>query len=123
VRHAPLSPVRLTDRHVRGINPALIELGRTRSPRYDALTADLAARSRAGSGGVCDPAPGGSAAVRQFENRASALGTAACDGLCAAWMALGGEDSVVISTPRAYPDWLGAGAWDSSTMSCHQLPS
>jgi hypothetical protein len=47
LRHTPLSPViaRLTDRYLRGINPALIELGRTRSPRYDALTADLAARS------------------------------------------------------------------------------
>jgi predicted patatin/cPLA2 family phospholipase len=106
--HAPLSPViaRLTDRYLRGINPALAELGRTRSPRYDALTADLAARSddpeRAPGVCVIRP-PAGSAVVGQLENRASALRTAACDGLRAAWMALDGEDPEVISTLRAYP--------------------
>ena len=47
VAHAGLSrPVAwLTDRYLRGINPALVELRSTRSPRYDALTASLAERA------------------------------------------------------------------------------
>ena len=47
VAHTPLSPLvaRLTDRYLRPINPALVELRVTRSPRYDALTAELAAQA------------------------------------------------------------------------------
>ena len=113
VRHTPLSPViaRLTDRYLRATNPALVELRRARSARYDSLTADLAARSADPSQ---DPVvcvirpPVGSAVVGQLENRASALGLAACDGLRAAWMALDGEDPEVISTLQAYP--LGSAA-------------
>ena len=47
VAHAGLSrPVAwLTDRYLRSLNPALVELRATRSPRYDALTASLAERA------------------------------------------------------------------------------
>ncbi len=60
LRHAPLSPViaRLTDRYLRGINPALVELGRTRSPRVRRAhrrPRSAVGRSRAGPGGVRDP--------------------------------------------------------------------
>src|SRR5205085_6132443 len=44
IAHAPLSSLiaRLTDNYLRSINPDLVELRRTRSSRYDALTAELA---------------------------------------------------------------------------------
>ena len=108
VAHAGLSrPVAwLTDRYLRGINPALVELRSTRSPRYDALTASLAERA---SDPDCSPAicvirPGaGSLMVSQLESRALALQTAASHGLRSAWMALAGEDPEVIGTLRAYP--------------------
>ena len=47
VAHAPLSSLvaRLTDNYLHKINPALVELRQTRSPRYDALTAELALRA------------------------------------------------------------------------------
>ena len=47
ITHAPLKPLvaRLTDRYLHAINPALVELRQTRSPRYDALTAELAAQA------------------------------------------------------------------------------
>jgi predicted patatin/cPLA2 family phospholipase len=108
VLHAPMSSVvaRLTDRYLLAINPALVELRRTRSPRYDALTAKLA-------GQAADPdqtpavcvirPPAGSAVVGHLDNRELALQTAASEGLRAAWMALAGEDPELISTLRAYP--------------------
>ena len=108
VAHTPLSPVvaRLTDRYLRAINPALIELRMTRSPRYDALTAELSAQA-------ADPGhtpatcvirpPSGCVVVGQLENRASVLQSAAAEGLRAAWMALEGEDPELIGTLRAYP--------------------
>jgi len=106
--HAGLSPVvaRLTDRYLRGLNPALVELRVTRSPRYDALTAELAARAadteRAPAVCVIRPAAG-ALMVSQLESRVSALRTAAGHGLRSAWMALAGEDPEVIGTLRAYP--------------------
>jgi predicted patatin/cPLA2 family phospholipase len=108
VHHAPMSSMiaRLTDRYLRAINPALVELRRTRSTRYDALTAKLAAQSvdpnQAPAVCVIRP-PAGSIVVGHLENRASVLQTAACQGLRAAWMALAGEDPELIATLRAYP--------------------
>ena len=108
VPHAPLSSViaRLTDRYLRALNPALVELRRTRSARYDALTAKLAAQSADPhqSPAVCAiRPPAGSVVVGHLENRASVLRAGASDGLRAAWMALTGEDPELISTLRAYP--------------------
>ena len=108
VAHAPLKPLvaRLTDRYLRPINPALVELRRTRSPRYDALTAELAAQAadpeRTPATCVIRP-PAGCTVVGQLEYRSSVLQAAASDGLRAAWMALAGEDPEVIGTLRAYP--------------------
>src|SRR5947209_13774401 len=108
VGHTPLSPVvaRRTDRYWRAINAALVELRKSRSPRYDALTAELAAQ--AGSPdhrpALCVIRPAaGSTVIGQLEHRASVLQRAACDGLRAAWMALEGEDPELIGTLRAYP--------------------
>ena len=108
VAHKPLSPLiaKLTDRYLRPINPELIHLRETRSERYDALTAELAAQA-----GDPDHAPAicvirpaaGAAVVSQMENRQLALQTAAADGMRAAWMALAGEDPELIGTLRAYP--------------------
>jgi predicted patatin/cPLA2 family phospholipase len=108
IAHTPLSPLvaRLTDRYLRAINPTLIELRLTRSPRYDALTAELAAQAadpeHAPATCVIRP-PSGCVVVGQLENRASVLQTAAAEGLRAAWMALEGEDPELIGTLRAYP--------------------
>ena len=113
IAHTPLSPLvaRLTDRYLRAINPALIELRLTRSPRYDALTAELAAQAsdpeHAPATCVIRP-PTGCVVVSQLENRASVLQTAAAEGLRSAWMALEGEDPELIGTLRAYPR-AGAG--------------
>ncbi len=106
--HAGLSPVvaRLTDRYLHALNPALVELRVTRSPRYDALTAKLAARAcDAGCApAVCVIRPGaGSLMVSQLESRVSALRTAGSHGMRSAWMALAGEDPELIGTLRAYP--------------------
>jgi predicted patatin/cPLA2 family phospholipase len=108
VTHTPLSPVvaRLTDRYLRAINPTLIELRRTRSPRYDALTAELAhqAADPKHTPAVCVIRPAaGSTVIGQLEHRAMTLQAAAADGLRAAWMALEGEDPELIGTLRAYP--------------------
>ncbi len=106
--HTPLSPLvaRLTDRYLRAINPALIELRRTRSLRYDALTAELTAQAadpqHAPATCVIHP-PAGGVVVGQLENRASVLQTAASEGMRAAWMALEGEDPELIGTLTAYP--------------------
>ncbi|HUJ33594.1 MAG TPA: patatin-like phospholipase family protein [Solirubrobacteraceae bacterium] len=114
VAHAGLSPVvaRLTDRYLRALNPALVALRMTRSPRYDALTAELAARGAdpACAPAVCviRPAPG-AAMISQLESRVSALRTAAAHGFRSAWMALAGEDPELIGTLRAYPRSAGGG--------------
>ena len=108
VPHAGLSPVvaRLTDRYLRAINPALVELRNTRSPRYDALTARLTALA---ANPECAPAvcvirpASGSLVISQLESRVAALRTAAIDGMRSAWMALSGEDPELIGTLRAYP--------------------
>ncbi|MBV9607810.1 MAG: patatin-like phospholipase family protein [Solirubrobacterales bacterium] len=108
VAHTPLSPLvaRLTDRYLRTINPALVELRVTRSPRYDALTAELAAQAadpgHAPATCVIRP-PSDCVVVGQLEHRASVLQTAAAEGLRAAWMALEGEDPELIGTLTAYP--------------------
>jgi hypothetical protein len=108
VDHAPMSSLigRLTDRYLRTINPALVELRRTRSERYDALTAKLADQ-------MVDPGqvpavcvirpPAASTLVGQLEHRASVLRTGASEGMRTAWVALTGEDPEVIGVLRAYP--------------------
>ena len=106
--HSGLSPVvaRLTDRYLRAINPALVELRVTRSSRYDALTAELAARAAdpEHSPAVCVLRPAaGALMVSQLESRVSALRTAGGHGLRSAWIALAGEDPELIGTLRAYP--------------------
>lgn len=109
--HAGLSPVvaRLTDRYLRGVNPALVELRVTRSPRYDALTAKLTQQAcdPECAPAVCVVRPGaGSLMISQLESRVSALRTAGSHGLRSAWMALAGEDPELIGTLRAYPRGL-----------------
>ena len=106
--HAGLSPViaRLTDRYLRAINPALVDLRVTRSARYDALTAKLAVQAADPDHvpAVCVIRPAaGALMVSQLESRVSALRTAAGHGLRSAWMALAGEDPELIGTLRAYP--------------------
>jgi predicted patatin/cPLA2 family phospholipase len=108
VPHAPLSSLiaRLTDNYLNKINPSLVELRQTRSPRYDALTAELAAQS-------ADPThvpavcvirpPSGAVLAGQLEHRSAVLQRAGAEGLRAAWMAFTGEDPELIATLRAYP--------------------
>jgi predicted patatin/cPLA2 family phospholipase len=114
VAHTPLSPLvaRLTDRYLRAINPTLVGLRLTRSPRYDALTAELAGQAddpeHSPATCVIRP-PSGCVVIGQLEHRASVLQMAAAEGLRAAWMALEGEDPELIGTLRAYPR-AGAGA-------------
>jgi hypothetical protein len=108
VAHSPLSPLvaRLTDRYLYKINPALVQLRQTRSPRYDALTAELTrqAADPDHTPAVCVIRPArDSTVISQLEHRALMLQRAACDGLRAAWMALEGEDPELIGTLRAYP--------------------
>jgi predicted patatin/cPLA2 family phospholipase len=108
VLHAPMSSLvaRLTDRYLLAINPALVELRRTRSPRYDALTAKLArqAADPDQTPAVCViRPPAGATVVGHLDNRESVLQTAASEGLRAVWMALAGEDPELISILRAYP--------------------
>ena len=115
VGHTPLSPVvaRLTDRYLRAINPALVDLRQTRSGRYDVLTAELAAQAAepARTPAVCVIRPAaGSTVIGQLEHRAAALQRAASDGLRSAWMALEGEDPELIGTLRAYPPRLAPDA-------------
>jgi predicted patatin/cPLA2 family phospholipase len=115
VAHAPLSSVvaRLTDRYLRAINPALIELRQTRSERYDRLAETLAGQmanpDHTPSVCVVRP-PAGSVVVGQLENRASVLRSGACLGFRAAWMALTGEDPELLATLRAYPAGSGSAA-------------
>ncbi|HLH67409.1 MAG TPA: patatin-like phospholipase family protein [Solirubrobacteraceae bacterium] len=108
VRHRPLSgPVaRLTDRYLRSFNPQLVALRRTRSERYDALAAQLSARSADPSAApavcVIRP-PAGSRSIGQMENRLAALQAAGAVGMRAAWTAFTGSDPELIGAPRAYP--------------------
>jgi predicted patatin/cPLA2 family phospholipase len=113
VHHTPLSSVvgRLTDRYLEAINPDLVELRRTRSERYDALTAKLAAQmtepDRSPAVCVIRP-PAGSVLVGQLEHRTRVLQTGATEGMRAAWMALTGEDPELLGVLRAYPRGPGA---------------
>jgi predicted patatin/cPLA2 family phospholipase len=108
IDHTPLSPAvgRLTDGYLRAINPALVELRRTRSQRYDRLTAELAARmddpGQVPAVCVLRP-PAGSTIVGQLERRTSVLRSGADDGIRTAWMAFTGQDPEVLRVPRAYP--------------------
>lgn len=107
ITHTPLSGgvANLTDRYLVKFNPALVELRRTRSARYDALIGELSRQA-------CDPhadprvgvirPPAGSPMIGQMENRASAMAAAAGHGFRAAWMALEGSDPEVVSVPRAF---------------------
>lgn len=108
VRHTPLHGIvaKLTDRYLHRLNPALVELVRTRSERYDRLSERLAALA---VDPVAKPAvcvirpPAGSLLISQTENRQHALAVAGSHGLRAAWMALAGEDPELLATPIAYP--------------------
>lgn len=105
--HTPLSSsvANLTDRYLVKFNPALVELRRTRSARYDALIGELSRQARDPDArprvGVIRP-PAGSPMIGQMENRASAMAAAAGHGFRAAWMALEGSDPEVVSVPRAF---------------------
>lgn len=107
ITHTPLSSAvaNLTDRYLVKFNPALVELRRTRSARYDALIGELARQSRDMNAsprvGVIRP-PAGSPMIGQLENRAAAMASAAGHGFRAAWMALEGSDPEVVSVPRAF---------------------
>ncbi len=108
VHHTPLSGLaaRLTDRYLLGINPALVELRRTRSQRYDELSTTLSALAAddSASPAVCViRPPAGALLIGQLEHRSAALQVAASHGLRAAWMALEGEDPEIVATLRAYP--------------------
>ncbi|MDE3133935.1 MAG: patatin-like phospholipase family protein [Acidobacteriota bacterium] len=107
ITHTPLSSslANLTDRYLVRFNPALVELRRTRSARYDALIGELARQSRDVDASprvsVIRP-PAGSPMIGQMENRTAAMASAAGNGFRAAWMALEGSDPEVVSVPRAF---------------------
>jgi predicted patatin/cPLA2 family phospholipase len=127
VAHQPLSPLiaKLTDRYLRPINPDLIHLRETRSERYDALTAELAARAAdpASQPAVCVIRPAaGASVISQMESRQLALQTAGADGMRAAWMALTGEDPELIATLRAYPRGGAASAGENANGSGRAIP-
>jgi predicted patatin/cPLA2 family phospholipase len=136
VEHSGLSgPVGLlTDRYLRTINPRLVELRRTRSARYDELSAWLGRRAAESAvaaegspgrrGGVATPdggdagepaicvvrPPAETTPISQLEHRNEALQVAGSEGLRAAWMAIEGEDPEVLDVLRAYPpSALGGG--------------
>jgi hypothetical protein len=115
VEHSGLSgPVGLlTDRYLRTINPGLVALRRTRSERYDKLSAWLGRRAaesaappagaEAGRPAICVIRPPADATgISQLEHRNVALQVAGSEGLRAAWMALEGEDPEVLDVLRAY---------------------
>lgn len=123
VDHSPLSsPVGLlTDRYLRRLNPDLVALRRTRSERYDELSAWLTARAAAAAGeadAAADPSaahvpapaicvirpPAGATLIGQLEHRNEILGLAGSEGLRAAWMAVEGADPEVLDVLRAYPN-------------------
>jgi predicted patatin/cPLA2 family phospholipase len=107
VNHKPLSGGvgNLTDRYLMNLNPALVELRRTRSARYDALVGQLAREARRPEAmpAVCViRPPAGAVTVGQMENRASRMAAAGGFGFRAAWMACEGNDPELVSAPRAY---------------------
>ena len=114
VEHSGLSgPVGLlTDRYLRTINPDLVALRRTRSERYDELSAWLgrraaesstAAAAAAGEPAICVIRPPAEVtAISQLEHRTEALQVAGSVGLRAAWMAVEGEDPEVLDVLRGY---------------------
>lgn len=105
--HAGLSSTvgNLTDRYLVKFNPALVELRRTRSARYDALVGELSRQSQDPDAkprvAVIRP-PMGSPVISQMENRAAAMSSAGGYGFRSAWMALDGADPEVVSVPRAF---------------------
>ncbi len=117
VEHSGLSgPVGLlTDRYLRTINPGLVHLRRTRSERYDKLSAWLARRAvesaspaapgaDAGRPAICViRPPAETTTISQLEYRNEALQVAGSEGLRAAWMAVEGEDPEVLDVLRGYP--------------------
>lgn len=74
---------RLIERHLRGLNPALVTLYRERIACYEVLVEDIAARSRDAAGGppyVLGVRPAaGTAVVSQLERRSAILAAAAID--------------------------------------------
>lgn len=100
----------LTDRYLERLNPRLVDLHRTRSQRYDALSASLAARSSDASArpSVCviQP-PAGGVLVSHLERRRQVLRAAAAEGLRTGWRALTGEGPEVVATLRAFPRAAG----------------
>jgi len=107
VAHKPLSNSigNLTDRYLMNLNPALVELRRTRSARYDALVGELAreAKKREATPAICViRPPAGSLNVGQMENRASRMAAAGGFGFRAAWMAFEGVDPELVNAPRAF---------------------
>jgi predicted patatin/cPLA2 family phospholipase len=132
VEHSGLSgPVGLlTDRYLRTINPGLVQLRRTRSERYDKLSAWLGRRAEEsasaatiGHGG--EPAicvirpPAGTTAISQLEYRNEALQVAGSEGLRAAWMAVEGEDPEVLDVLRGYSS-ASTGEADRETLAEEQ---
>jgi predicted patatin/cPLA2 family phospholipase len=107
VAHTPLAGgvARLTDRYLVRFNPALAQLRRTRSARYDALIDELA---RVAADPAAQPRvalirpPAGAPMIGQMENRVTAMAGAAGSGFRAAWMALDGNVPEVVSVPRAF---------------------
>jgi predicted patatin/cPLA2 family phospholipase len=88
----------LIERHLRGLNPALVQLWRDRLPSYELLVEDIARRSAArGAGpphvlGLRPPA--GTPPVRQLERRAAVLAAAAAAAEALVEDALGSDDRV-----------------------------
>jgi len=118
VPHKPLPNVvaRLTDRYLEKLNPALVELRRTRTERYDRLSSELAGQAAPQANHAGDPKgsagelnvcvirpPAGTPTIGQMENRQDQLAAAGSRGLKAAWKALAGEEPELVSTPHAYP--------------------
>jgi predicted patatin/cPLA2 family phospholipase len=115
VAHAPPSSLvaRLTERYLLGVNPRLVDLHRTRSPRYDELTARLAAQAsdHSSAPAVCViRPPAGATVIGHLARRPEVLQAGASDGLRAAWVALEGEDPEVLATLRAFPRGALGGA-------------
>jgi predicted patatin/cPLA2 family phospholipase len=107
VSHAqPSGPLaKLADRYLAGLNPALVELRRTRSARYDALIERLTleAADPRSSPRVCIVRPvEPTAMISQVESRVSALAGAGAAGFRAAWMALEGGEPELLSVPIAF---------------------
>lgn len=128
VSHSRLSwPIAaLTDRYLRRINPALVELRVTRSDRYDELSERLGrmAADASSAPAVCViRPPAGTLSVGQLEHRSGALQEAGAYGLRAAWMALEGEDPEILSTLLAYPHDAGQSLNGRGAASASEAPA